>query len=916
MRLTASVLPDRLRDDRFVLALVLLLGAGYAVVVLPAWAGPTGTAWTAALGIVLASAAAAASLVYAAALARERGDERRRRAWTWFGAAAVAWCAGELVHGLLVLVMGRGGFSLTLADLFSLLALPLAVTGFASLTRLPDTGRGWLGLVLDTWVCAASLFAVTWVTLFAPAYRGLGQAPGAFAVDLTYPIAGIGTICLAFAFVLAARPLDRVAVTGAYAAVAGVAAADVAHTVLRLRGSFPTGGPLDLAWFVCFLLLAATPWLAAGDPGRSRTSPRDHRLEDDAARSRRGQRPLVPLPAVAGAAVAVMAAVALTVPGAADLVLALLAGSIGLALLGRVAGLGTETLALRRAVDAAEHRFRAFVESVGDTVLICDLDGTVRYLSPGVEHMYGCRPDELVGGTVDEHIHPDDLSRLRRALRRFVADGRTGGSTRIRCRVRGADGTWRHTEAAVTRHAEAGGEAGLLFVARDVSDQVALQEELAHLTFHDGLTGLASRAYFEERTREIIARPRQDSHDVAVLFIDLDGFTAVNDSLGHASGDVLLAQAGRRLRAAVQVDDTVARFGADEFAVIVETRGATQAVVDLGERLIRTLSEEPYHVAGKDMVLTASLGVAFAEDGDDAADVLRNADLAMSRAKTLGGGRMEVFAAHMHADVVRRLELRSELRRALEEEQFAVEYQPVVDLQTSRVTGVEALVRWWRGNVLVPPGDFIGPAEELGLIVPLGEWVLREACRQVGRWRQSSWDIGLSVNLSAKQIVAPGFIESIAAALEGGELPPSALTLEVTEEVLVDDVGDTIERLSQLRKLGVRLAIDDFGTGYASLAYLRQLPVDIIKVDPSFVSHVGRDENLTLLTRTIVRLGHALGLVVVAEGIERPEQLELLREMGCARGQGYLVARPMAARGVESALRTSVSYAETAVPPR
>jgi EAL domain-containing protein (putative c-di-GMP-specific phosphodiesterase class I) len=284
---------------------------------------------------------------------------------------------------------------------------------------------------------------------------------------------------------------------------------------------------------------------------------------------------------------------------------------------------------------------------------------------------------------------------------------------------------------------------------------------------------------------------------------------------------------------------------------------------------------------------------------------MRNADVAMSRAKSLGGGLVEIFAAHMHADIVRRLELTSDLQRAVTEEQLAVEFQPIVELATSRVTGVEALVRWWRGGEQVPPVEFLGIAEESGLIVPIGDWVLRAACAQLAQWHRSSWDIGVSVNFSQRQIGAPGFVESVLAALANSDLPASALTIEVAEQVLEAHRGETARRLSELRRHGVQIAIDDFGTGYASLRNLRQLPVDIIKVDPSFVSGVGTDETLTLLTHTIVRLGHDLGLTVVAEGIQRPRQLELLREMGCARGQGYLVARPMAAPGVESMIRTS-----------
>ncbi len=392
---------------------------------------------------------------------------------------------------------------------------------------------------------------------------------------------------------------------------------------------------------------------------------------------------------------------------------------------------------------------------------------------------------------------------------------------------------------------------------------------------------------------------------VAVVFLHLDGFTAVKDSVGHAAGDLLLIQAAGRLRAVVPPQHTLARWGGDEFAILVEARAGAREVVDLAEHLARCICAEPFGVSDRNIALTASVGVALAGESS-AGEVMRNADVATSRAKSLGGGLVEIFAAHMHADIVRRLELTSDLQRAVTENRLAMEFQPIVELATSRVTGVEALVRWWRGDESVPPVEFLGIAEESGLIVPLGDWVLREACRQLAQWHRSSWGISMSVNFSGRQIGAPGFVESVLAALASADLPASALTAEVAEQVLVTHRGETARRLSELRRHGVRVAIDDFGTGYASLGNLRQLPVDIIKVDPSFVSGVGTDETLTLLTHTIVRLGHDLGLTVVAEGIEHPRQLELLREMGCASGQGYLVARPMAAPGVEAMIRTSV----------
>jgi EAL domain-containing protein (putative c-di-GMP-specific phosphodiesterase class I) len=347
------------------------------------------------------------------------------------------------------------------------------------------------------------------------------------------------------------------------------------------------------------------------------------------------------------------------------------------------------------------------------------------------------------------------------------------------------------------------------------------------------------------------------------------------------------------------------------------------------------VAAEPFRVADQQIALTASVGVAFADADPKAPEnpkapespkipgnpggpglVLRNADVAMSRAKEAGGDRVEIYAAHMHADVVRRLEIVSDLQRAIGNGELTVQYQPIVDLATSRVTGAEALVRWWRGDTAVPPREFLGAAEESGLIVPLGEWVLREACAQGAAWRRSSWDVGVSVNLSARQITAPAFVSQVAAVLAENGLAPQALTVEVSERILLEEDGLIIDRLAELHRLGVKLAIDDFGTGYASLAYLRRLPLDIIKIDPSFVAGLGHDDTLTLLTRTVVQVGRDLGLQVIAEGIEQPRQLAALREMGCGYGQGFLVARPMAAPGVEALIRTaseerSVSDRET-----
>jgi diguanylate cyclase (GGDEF)-like protein/PAS domain S-box-containing protein len=910
----------------------LLLSALYALGSLLGWGGAGLAAWTE-VGV---AAAAAGSLFIAFRGVPGRplrpagppargepsadppendgGEGRREGSWRdslrWFTIAAAAWAVGAFGSALTGRVISRSAEALSLSDLFFIAAVAALAAGFVLPARLPRDAQVWVRYAADTYVCVAALFVLGWVVAFSRLYHLSDESPGAFLLELLYPLGGTIAVCGVLPFVLGATRGHRPAAWTAYLALTALVAADVVSTVVRLRGGPAAGDPGDIARIAGLLLLGMVPWI-----GRDREEPPEpSELSGPAANTEPSGRmfgPGIAPAAVAAAAALFVAGHAISGAGGLEPAVTLVAGSAALVLLARLAGLLRDNDRLRRAVDAEEEHFRALAESINDVVLICEYDGTVRYVSAGVHRTYDYHQDELLGRSLHEIVHPEDLPGVEEVFTNFLAAD--WPVLRLACRVRAADGTWLPTESTVSRYT--GNR--LLVTTRDLSEQAALRRQVTHLTFHDGLTGLPNRAYFEERAREVLPRTAGPGR-VAVLFVDLDGFTAVNDSAGHAAGDQVLAQAARRLRAAVQAEDTVARWGGDEFAVLVEDAAEAQTVVELAERLLRVLSAEPYRVGDRGIALSASVGLAFADeydgdyDGDGpqtGAELIRNGDLAMARAKERGGGRVEVFAAHMHADVVRRLELGSDLQRALAEERFAIEFQPVVELATSRVTGVEALVRWWRGSVSVPPQEFIGRAEESGLMIPLGDWVLREACREVARWRAQSWDVGLSVNFTARQIAAPRFVESVAAVLDDSGLPPQALTLEVKEEVLVEDAGHNVERLSALRELGVRLAIDDFGTGYASLAYLGQLPVDVIKIDPSFVAGLGRDETLTLLTRTIVRLGSDLGLVVVAEGIERPEQLELLREMDCPRGQGFLVARPMAPGRAESLIRTGFSGA-------
>jgi diguanylate cyclase (GGDEF)-like protein/PAS domain S-box-containing protein len=791
---------------------------------------------------------------------------------------------------------------LTLTDLLAMLGLPALGLAFLRLARTDQgetkadgvsrgPGSGWL---TDGCLLALSVFIVGWMALLRHAYLVTGVGPGAFVVDLIHPVAALAL--LGASLWLAVRA-GRRAVTP-YLALCAATVGDFIAVQARASGT-PPGAWAQIAWIAAIALLGARGLEAWAPPSQPKALTATVVAEPPLST-------VIGL-AAAGAAAAVSLIFGSLTWGHSGTLPVLLGGVLVLVIIARIGGLIRQAADSSALAEQADGQFHQLADRTSDVVLLCDAGGAIRYASTAVSR-YGYTPDLLAGTTLPDLIHPDDLPGAIEAAA-AIWSGAAPPTPNLACRVRASDGTWRHVQATVSRYRQAGGADLLLVTARDISDQVALRQQVTHLTFHDGLTGLPNRSYLEERAKDVLARRRQmpdqaqagDATRTGAIFVDLDGFTAINDSIGHGAGDLVLAQAGRRLRGIVPAHDTVARWGGDEFAVLIENASNPQEIVDVAERLAGAIAAEPFEVAGREMSITASLGVAF-DDPDVAEHLLRNADLAMSRAKDTGGGRVEVFAVHMHADVVRRLELASGLRASIDEGSLALQYQPVVELTTSRVLGVEALVRWPRDGEQVRPSEFLSIAEDSGLIVPLGASVLREACRQVAEWRESGWPVGLSVNFSLRQVSAAGFAEWVLTVLDDAGLDRSALTLEVTERVLIEIADDVMDGLATLRQLGVRLAIDDFGTGYASLAYLRQLPVDIIKIDPSFVAGLGTDGTLAMLTRTIVQVGHDLGIEIVAEGIERPEQLELLRAMGCGLGQGFLLARPMSASGIEALL--------------
>jgi diguanylate cyclase (GGDEF)-like protein/PAS domain S-box-containing protein len=535
-----------------------------------------------------------------------------------------------------------------------------------------------------------------------------------------------------------------------------------------------------------------------------------------------------------------------------------------------------------------ELRFRLLVQNSTDVVTITDPDGTIRYISPAVWRVLGSDPMPLVGTNIGSRIHPDDQARVEEQAARVAGD--PGATATYRARLSHADGSWRHLEVISANLLDEPSVGGIVSNSRDITETLQVQARLSYEASHDVLTGLANRALFGEGVQAAIARAGAGMR-ISVVLIDLDDFKTVNDTLGHQVGDGLLVAVAERMLKNVRTADTVARLGGDEFAILVEGLDG-EALNDMLDRIAVALAE-PIHLDGHLLSVRASFGVVDGRSGDDAGDLLRQADIAMYHAKARGEGGYQRYRPGMEARGAKLSRLAAALRVALAEDEFELRYQPVVTLPEGRMTGVEALVRWrhpTRG--LLGPDEFIEAAEQTGLIVPLGRWVLREATRQAAAWRCEYGDNApgsISVNASARQLQDADFAEEVAAALRDHGLPAERLTVEITESTAIGG-GATQDTLRALRAMGVRLSLDDFGTGASTLSLLVNCPVDQIKLDRSFAPCAGQDAIAT----AVVQLAKAFGVEVVAEGVETPAQAAKLRSLGYVRAQGFHFARPMA----------------------
>ncbi len=578
-----------------------------------------------------------------------------------------------------------------------------------------------------------------------------------------------------------------------------------------------------------------------------------------------------------------------------------------LAIVGGVATYATAWAerAMRRAVGAlrtTEARFRAIFDHSAAGIALLDANGTIMEANEALSNFLGYDGDAIRGRTAATFLPAEDAETARLIKMEVVQGTRPSATSEYRFVRRDGQLSW---GTLTVSRANAGEATRLIAIVQDVTERKRLEAQLAHQAYHDPLTELANRSLFRDRVEHALARAARHCERVAVLFLDVDDFKTVNDSLGHDEGDRLLKAVAARLLNATRGCDTVARLGGDEFAVLLENVREDQDAVVVANRITHALDAQ-FQLQQKLMTISASMGIARAAAGNGADELLRNADVAMYAAKARGKGRYTLFAPEMHTALLTRLSTEADLRDAVERQEFRLVYQPIVDLEASRMVGCEALVRWdhpQRG--IVSPDAFIRLAEDTGLIIPLGKWVLREATREAAQWPKTPTNSRppyVTVNIAAKQLLHPEFVNDVASALRDAGLPADRLILEITEGTLLDNAEATTARLQELKALGVRLAIDDFGTGYSSLSYLQRFPIDILKIDKSFVDGIVRGGNQAALARTIISLGDSLALRTVAEGIETDAQRNVLRDLGCQLGQGFLYAKPMDPSAIVSAM--------------
>jgi diguanylate cyclase (GGDEF)-like protein/PAS domain S-box-containing protein len=815
-------------------------------------------------------------------------DSGVRRALHLFGTGCVMVFVGNAIS-VYYLIGLKANPTVSWADLFY---LSDSILMFAALLSVPITRRIRLERLkygLDAAIVLIGGAVAIWYFTIRPTQAAGEGVFNTAVLAFAYPLASL-LILYAATTVLLRGPLDgnRLAFGILVAGILVSIVADLTFDLVLIEMGARSAAWTDAVYLLYYVMMVASMELYWRHPvGRLRRteSPLQHQS-------------LSPLPYVAIATTYGLL-VRATLETWTDPVSGIAVGAVLMTALVVV----RQVIAVRQNVrllaeSAAEARFRSLVQNSSDVILVVRASGAIQFASPSVARVLRREPSTLLGRSLADLIDPEDRDEARAFVRQVALSA--GVSSPVEWRFLLPDGSALHAEVLATNLLEDPTVHGVVLNGRDVSERKRLEQQLTHQAFHDPLTGLANRALFLDRVSHALALARRQGRGVSVLYLDLDDFKKVNDSLGHAEGDRLLVATAERLRSGARLGDTIARLGGDEFAILIEDAAASDGLTIAVDRF-QAAFKQPFVLSGNEVAMTLSIGVATAQPDDAADELLRNADMAMYSAKRRGKGRAESFQAHMYADVRHRLELEAALRYAIEHDGLDLVYQPIYSLRTGKLEGVEALVRWEhpRFGALLPQ-HFIPLAEETGLIVQLGHWVLRRSCRQLKQWRQArpAVPLTMAVNISGRQLHELDVVRETREALAESEVEPSALVLEITESVLMQQKGSVLERLTELKGLGVSLAIDDFGTGYSSLSYLQRFPIDMIKIAKPFVEEIGGGLEQSALARAIIGLGDTLKLRTVAEGVERTQQCVALMSLGCELGQGYYFSPPLSAPAV------------------
>lgn len=564
-----------------------------------------------------------------------------------------------------------------------------------------------------------------------------------------------------------------------------------------------------------------------------------------------------------------------------------------------------------RAVRESEGRLRALIENASDFIIVLDKQGTIKYISPSVARMMGSDESEIIGKSGFGFVHPDDMTSVVEVFQRRLVEHGVG--VPIEFRVQRFDGEWRILEAIGNFDQLDSPELeGVVLNARDITDRRQAEEEVRRIAYHDSLTSLPNRALFEDRLEIALAQARRSREMLAVVFMDIDHFKLVNDSLGHAGGDELLKMVSEDLTQLIRDGDTVARVGGDEFVLLLSGIQNQLETVEIAQRILSKFDKRRV-IRGRELRLTTSIGISlFPGHGEDPDTLIANADIAMYQAKDRGRNGYQMYSPAMKEDVVERLALENDLRNALDGDEFVIHFQPIVDVAKGTVVAAESLIRWRHpGRGLVPPDEFIPFASEGGLIAAIDEWVLRNSCLQGRQWHDAGHELDIAVNLSARTLQRGDLVGLVRRTLDDTGLAPENLTLEITESSVMANIEAIAVSLKQLREMGVVVSVDDFGTGYSSLSYLKRFPIDTVKIDRSFIGDVTTDPNDAAIVSTIISMAHSMNLRVIAEGVEAEEQLQFLRDQGCDEFQGFYFARPLNVSDFDSMLGADRERAKT-----